>query len=287
MAEHPPARPPDVLRALVVDDEPTARRVLVGLLESRPDVRVVATCANGTEAVAVLAAEPVDVVFLDIRMPGLDGFDVLDSLGSESEPPLIVFVTAHDEHAVRAFEVGAVDYLLKPFDDDRFAATLDRVQARLRTNPRAVLRRQLQSLLASLDDPEGEAGSVGALSAPEGRTAAASGRRLAVRLGQRVEFVEVADIDWVQAENYYVRLHTAEREYLLRDTLTRLEGRLGQDAFLRVHRSALVRVDRVRSLRSQDGGPTEVVLADGTAVRVSRSRKAEVLRRLGLPVREL
>lgn len=267
------------IRVLIVDDEPAAQRVLDGLLEAEVDIEVVGICGDGVAARAALVEHGVDVVFLDVRMPGLDGFALIETLEAAREQiPLVVFVTAYDEHALRAFEVGAADYLVKPFDDDRFQATLRRVRKRLDEGSQSTLTRHLRSLVERLQDDRTASGRADQGRGPDPSAA----HRFAIRSGDRVEFVDLPTIDWIEAENYYVRLHAAGREHLLRDTLTRLETRLRDHGFLRVHRSALVRISRIRAVRSSSSGALDLELVDGTTVRASRSRRMEVLRELGL-----
>jgi two-component system, LytTR family, response regulator len=217
------------LRAMIVDDEPLARRGLCQLAEAHGGVVVVAECRNGREALARLEEAVPDVVFLDVQMPGTDGFDVLHGRGVAPMPP-VVFVTAYDAHAVRAFEANALDYLLKPVTSARFAVTIARVRERL------------------------------AVPAP---------LRLAVPTGTGSLLVDPADVDWIEADDYYSALHVGPRRHLLRESLASLAVRLRDRSFVRAHRSALVNLARVRELRSGHGRSV-LVLQDGTEVPVSR-----------------
>jgi two-component system LytT family response regulator len=242
------ASPP--IRAVVVDDEPLARAGLRALLEDDPDMVVVAECANGHEAVAALRAHAPDLVLLDVQMPGLDGFGVVREIGAD-RMPVVVFATAFDQYALQAFEARALDYLLKPFTDERFRDVLGRAKEQVRQ------RRP------------------GAPGMPSAAPA-----RLEVRLGNRVVFVRIDDVDWVEAADYYVRLHVGPASHLVRETMQELEARLDGRRFVRVHRSAIVNVERVRELRTVAAGRHEVVLRDGTRLPLSRSRREIVARAL-------
>ncbi|MEM7417409.1 MAG: LytTR family DNA-binding domain-containing protein [Gemmatimonadota bacterium] len=266
-------KPDRPIRVAVVDDEPVARRILVRLLANEPGVELVGDLGSGHEAIELLTGRRVDVVFLDVHMPGLGGFEVLAGV-PRPHLPLVVFVTAHDEHAIRAFEVGAVDYLLKPFDDERFRATFERVRRRLEESDVDSAKVAVYELARQLllDGPDGEPADV----------ADPRPGRIAVRSGKRIEFVEIDDVEWIEAENYYVRLHTADRSYLMRESLTRLGDRLDPRVFVRVHRSAIVRISIIRELRPGSGGRSEAVLANGARVPISRSRRAQLLRALGV-----
>jgi two-component system LytT family response regulator len=239
------------LRVLVVEDEPDARRLLVDLLGASTGVAIVAACGDGLAAVAALRDHAVDVVFLDVQLPELDAFEVIETVGA-ARMPAIVFVTAHDEYAVRAFEVHALDYLVKPFSDARFAATLARVRDRLadRADDR------VQALLE-----------------------ARARKHLLTRLGTRSIVIPIEDITWIEAQDYYVLVHTAGRSHLLRQSIRELDARLDPVAFARVNRSAIVNLDRVRELRRMRTGWT-LTLVDGTELPVSRRRRDPLARLL-------
>jgi two-component system, LytTR family, response regulator len=248
------------IRALIVDDEPFARAGVRLLLARARDVEVVGECSNGLEAVAAIAETAPDLVFLDVQMPELDGFGVVEAVGA-ARMPAVIFVTAFDEHAIRAFDVHALDYLLKPLDDERFALALERARARLRGDGGRDLRAALAALVgqARLDAPPLE--------------------RLAVKSGGRVYFVAVDDVDWVEAADNYVSLHAGRETHLVHGTLGALERRLDPRRFLRVHRSTIVNLARVRELRPLFHGEYEIVLADGTRLTSGRSYR-DALRRL-------
>jgi two-component system, LytTR family, response regulator len=224
------------MRVLVVDDEALARSNLTVLLRRDPDIGSIGESGSGLEAVEEIRRSKPDLVFLDVQMPECDGFDVLELLGGEL-PPAIVFVTAHDEYALRAFEAGALDYLLKPFDDARFYRALNRVKDRL------AHRLPLQSQPA---------------------------QRLVIKSPGQVLFVNVADIDWVEAAGYYACLHVGSDTHVMRRTLSDLERDLGQEQFIRIHRSIIVNVERIYGLELQDTGEYEVVLKSKARLRLSR-----------------
>ena len=269
------------IRVAIADDEPVARRTVRALLEPEADVTIVAECRTGAEVVALLSREKVDVLFLDIRMPGLHGFEALSAVPAD-QVPFVVFVTAHDEYALRAFDFDAVDYLLKPFDDDRFGAALRRIRERVAEKRLSGLGpdlRQLSERLALMTPGAGPALELP--SAPAGEDEPLL-TRLVIRSGKRIEFVAAADVDWIEADDYCVRVHAGSRVHLLRESLTRLESRLDPEHFVRVHRSAIVRIDRVAQLLPQEHGDGLIVLRDQTRIRVSRTRRRQVNRVLGL-----
>jgi two-component system LytT family response regulator len=253
------------IRALIVEDEPLMRERLRGLLADEPDVAVVGECANGPEAVAALSADRPDLVFLDVQMPGLNGFEVIEAVGVE-RMPATVFVTAYDRYAVKAFEVHALDYLLKPFNRQRFRQALGRVRARLRRGEAAEVNELLRALLADAE------------AAPRGP------RRLVVKSDSRIALVRPEDVDWVEAAGNYVRLHVGKDEHLLRGTMEAAEAQLPAGKFVRVHRSAIVNIDRIRALEPAFHGDYVVQLHDGTELPLSRTYRARLEELLGRPL---
>ncbi len=233
------------IRALVVDDEPLARSNVTVLLQGDSDVDVIGECGSGEEAVAEIRRRKPDLVFLDVQMPECDGFDVLERLGAELTSE-IVFVTAYDRYALQAFEAGALDYLLKPFDDDRFRQTLRRVKERI------------------LDR----------------RNSATPTARFAIKSGRTLAFVRVTDIDWIEADDYYARLYVGPRQHLLRRTIGELEKELDSTLFCRIHRSTIVNLKRVKSLVLSQNGEPEVLLDNGVRLRLSRPYRRELRSRL-------
>lgn len=264
-------------RAVVVDDEPTAREVVVTFLGEDERVEVVGEAGSGAEALSRIRALVPDLVFVDIQMPDMDGFSVLEALGDEV-PPGVVFVTAHDAYALRAFEVHALDYVLKPFGRPRFKAAVDRALLRLEaeggTSPgtvSALLGRRRGS-----DDPPGE------LAREEPETAAPRPKRLAVRVGTRIVLVPIREVDWAEADGDWVRVNAGGSVHLIGSTLQALEEMLGPDGFFRIHRSVLANLERVRELHRESDGSGYLVLEGGVRLRVSRGRWEPLVRALGV-----
>jgi two-component system LytT family response regulator len=252
------------LRALIVDDEALARETIRRLLEDDPEVEIVGECSSGAEAVRSLREATPDILFLDVQMPEVDGFEVL----RQAHPAAaVVFVTAHDTYAIRAFEAEALDYLLKPFDDERFHRTLARAKARVRE--RLVTR--LAGMMAAALEPE-----------PDEIRHTRYAERLGIRREGGIVFVRLEDVDWIEAADYCVRVHTGGRFHLLREPLRELEARLDPHRFVRVHRSAIVNLARVRELQPHFHGDGILVMQDGSRLRVSRARRAHLHHLLGL-----
>ncbi len=258
-----------MIRTLIVDDEPIARAGVRTLLAASPDIQVVGECGTGTEAVAAIRRHRPELVFLDVQMPDLDGFGVLAELARE-EMPAIVFVTAYDAYALRAFEVNAIDYLLKPFDRDRFSACLERVRRRLDSTSREQMAQRAYALLTQLASERG---------ASPGRYLA---RRILVRERDGVIFVREDDIYWIEVRGNYLRLHLKERSHLVRETMTAMEEQLPSSRFLRVSRSCIINTDRVRRLRKLPDRRYRIELTDGTELDASRRYGSHVARFFGL-----
>jgi two-component system LytT family response regulator len=251
------------LHVLVVDDERRALTNLQYLVMREPDVRRCEMCDGGAEAVERMTSangRP-DIVFLDVQMPEVDGFDVVRRVGSALMPP-VIFVTAHDAWAVRAFEVNAVDYLLKPVADERFALAMRRARSRMATTEVVSLSQRLTSLLSHVDERRPEAALHGADRA----------QRIAVRDGSRSLFLDPREIDWISAEDYCIHIFTKERAHLVRCTLAAFADKLDPARFARVHRSAVVNVDRIREIKTLHSGKIAVCLMNGHTVPVSRAR---------------
>jgi two-component system, LytTR family, response regulator len=249
--------PESVISTLIVDDEPLGRDLVRHMLAAHTDFRVVAECSDGEKALAVIKREPPQLVFLDIKMPRLDGMAVLERLEATARP-LIVFITAHDAYAIKAFAEHAFDYLLKPFDQERFDQTIARVRTHLRQIEEAKLGQSVRSLLG---------GGIASASSPK-----PSLDRIVVRESGRVTFVNVAEIEWLEAEGNYVALHVAGGEtHLVHETMTNLEAKLDSAVFVRIHRSTIVRADRIKELLPHFNGEYVVVLKDNARLKLSRS----------------
>ena len=240
------------IRVLVADDQPMARERLVSLLAAEPGVEVAGTASTGEEAVDQIRQSAPDLVFLDLQMPGMDGFKVIETIGVDRMPPT-VFVTAYDEYAVRAFDVQALDYLLKPFGRQRFQSALERARKHLDRERKGAMAERLAQLLRTGRPPQ-----------------SAEGTRLLIKSGGRVSFVDVDQIDWVEAEGNYVRLHVGDQIHMLRETMNRLIERIGEQRFFRIHRSRIVNITRVKELLIAGGGEYHVVLWNGTKIGLSR-----------------
>ena len=235
------------IRTLLVDDEPLAWSNLTVLLRADPEIEIVGECGSGVEGLEHIRSQKPDLVFLDVQMPECDGFDVLELLGADL-PPAVVFVTAYDQYALRAFEAGALDYLLKPFDNARFERALGRAKDRLR-QPQEGRRRN---------------------------------DRLVIKSVGQVLFLKLSEIDWIEAADYYACLHVGAQSHLLRRSMNELDGELEPTLFCRIHRSTIVNLDRVRGLKSGEDGEHEVLLENGTKLRLSRNYRKQLQSRLGL-----
>lgn len=246
--------PQAALRVLIVDDEPLARRGVVVRLESVSGIEIVGEASNGTEAIASIRSLKPDLVFLDIQMPDISGIDVLRSL-DEEELPAIIFLTAYDEYALAAFEVQALDYLLKPIDELRFQRAIERARRLVGLNRHKDLYKQMQNLVELHDENKKDRFL----------------QRLVIKSGRQVGFVSVDRIDWIEAAGDYVELHVAGKTHLLREALSNLELRLDPSRFVRVHRSAIVQVDRIAQVRARTNRDGFLTLRDGRSLRLSRN----------------
>jgi two-component system LytT family response regulator len=253
---------PDELTAIIVDDEELGRRAIAQQLERHPAVRVVAECSNSKQAMASIAEYDADVVFLDIQMPLGSGFDVVEMIGSAARPA-IVFVTAHDEYAVRAFDVHAVDYLLKPIDDARFDDALSRVRERLRRSDVGDLSRRMQAAWRALSG--------------RSPTGFGKGNRVAIRDSGKVRLLWSGEIDWLEAEGNYVRVHVGRQTILARSTLQQMMETVNDPRFVRVHRSSVANRDAVSHIESAGKGLYILVLRDGSRVESSYHFRSGVM----------
>lgn len=250
------------IRAFIVDDEPLSREWLKTLLSEEPGVTLVGEARDGREAVAKLKETKPDLLFLDVQMPELDGFGVLRALDAEALP-VVVFVTAYDVHALKAFDVHALDYLLKPFERDRFRVAMERAREQLVPRGGEAAAKRLVELLESLD------------------TKARGLDRVAVKTEGVIKLVKLADVDFIEASGRYVTLHVGKEQHLVRETMNDLETKLDPAAFARVHRSAIVNLDRVKELKTESHGEVTIVLQDGRTLRWSRSYRERLEALLG------
>jgi two-component system, LytTR family, response regulator len=272
MADRPP------LRVLIADDELLARQRIEDLLQQEPDVEIAGFATSGTDAVRKIRELRPDLVFLDVQMPGMTGLEVVREIGVERMPPTI-FATAFDSHAIDAFDLAAIDYLVKPFEDERFEQAFRRAR---RTIELEEVDRLKERLLAALQGSDASSASAGEDATPATATNGPYLERIAVETRGKVRVVPVAEIDFIVASGPYAELHAGERRHLIREAMTSLEERLDPERFLRIHRSIIVRIDLVEALLKGAGGDYEVQLKDGRKLRVSRSRREELERRLGV-----
>jgi two-component system LytT family response regulator len=250
------------IRVLVADDEPLARERLTGLLSQEPDIEVVGQARDGEEAITAIHDDTPDLVFLDVQMPQMNGFEVIEAVGTD-KMPLVIFVTAYDQHALKAFQVRALDYLLKPFDRERFKDALQRARKQLEREENGDLGRRLLALVKDLrrDQPKSD--------------------RLVVKSGGRLFFLRTDEIDWVEAAGNYVRLHVGPGSHLLRETMNAIEGRLDPEKFFRIHRSRIVNMERIQELQPWLNGEYAVLLRTGTRLTLSRGYREKLQDRLG------
>jgi two-component system, LytTR family, response regulator len=250
------------VRVLVADDEPLARERLRTLLSREEWLELIAECPNGIDAIDAIGRLQPDLVFLDVQMPGATGFEVIEAVGPE-RMPLVVFVTAFDHYALRAFDVHALDYLLKPFDRDRFQQALGRARQQLERRPNGDLERRLLELVQDL------------------KPAAQRLERFVIRSGGRVFFVRADEIDWIEAAGNYVKLHVGAEAHLFRETMNALELQLDADTFYRIHRSHIVNIERVKELQPWFNGEYVVFLRNGTRLTLSRGYREKLQTRIG------
>lgn len=249
------------IRTLIVDDEPLARERLASLLRQEADIELVGECRDGEQAVHAITDHTPDLVFLDIQMPDMSGFEVIEAVGTD-RMPLVIFVTAYDQHALRAFQVRALDYLLKPFDRDRFVEALQRARGQLQREETGDIGRRLLALVKDLRRDQ--------------RT-----ERIVVKSGGRLFFLRTDEIDWVESAGNYVRLHVGGSAHLLRETMTAMESRLDPQKFFRIHRCRIVNMDRIQELQPWLNGEYAVVLTTGARLTLSRGYREKLQDRLG------
>lgn len=250
-----------MIRALIVDDEPLAREKIRLMLENQHDIEVIGECSDGSEAVSAIQECNPDLVFLDIQMPGQDGFEVLSSLQPE-QLPVVVFVTAYDEYALKAFEVHALDYLLKPFDRERFLRMLQRARLQLEKAKSSELNRRVLHLLESHSENQQYVD------------------RLAIKSAGRIVFVKTCEIDWIEAAGNYVKLHVGAETHLHRETMSGMDSKLNPESFLRIHRSTIVNIDRIKEIQPYFNGEHIVILDSGEKLTMSRRNRAKLQERI-------
>ncbi|OJV40251.1 MAG: DNA-binding response regulator [Acidobacteriales bacterium 59-55] len=250
------------LRTVVVDDEPLARQFLTLLLADYDDVQIVAECESGREAISYLKSEPADLLFLDVQMPKIDGFGVIEQVGLQHLPPT-VFVTAYHEHAVRAFDVHAVDYLTKPVDPERLAAALEHVRKKIASETALLTQEQFSAVLNGLRAPSTESNSYAS--------------RFLVKDGEKEILLPVEKIEWIEAASYYCCLHTNGHRYMLRETITELTNKLDPQRFVRIHRSSIVNLDHIREIYREGHGDGSIVLINGQKLRMSKVGRQKVI----------
>jgi two-component system LytT family response regulator len=254
------------ITALIVDDEPLARKFVRRMLEKHSSVEIVGECGNGQEAVGAITEKKPDLVFLDVQMPEMDGFTALETVGAAALPQ-IVFVTAYEQYAIHAFEAAALDYLLKPFDQPRFDKAMTRVYEKFADREQArTEQKQIAALLENV------------------REKPMYLERLIVKTGGRIIFLKTSEVDWIQADDKYAHLHAGNKSHLVRQTLGTLEAQLDPHKFIRIHRSAIVNIERIKELQPMFTGEHTVVLENGTKLTLSRSYKNKLFEILGNPL---
>ncbi|MBI3111207.1 MAG: response regulator [Ignavibacteriales bacterium] len=245
------------IKTLVVDDEPLAREGISTLLQGAGDFQVIGHCANGEEAIEAIETKKPDVVFLDVQMPEIDGFQVLESLDPK-RMPTVIFVTAYDQYALRAFDIHAVDYLLKPVDMERFEQALERTRKRLESKQTNGTDKHLKSLLEELKSRDRKL------------------ERLVVKTGGKIFFLRTEEIDWIEAAGDYVKIHINTTEHIIRERITELESKLDPSRFLRIHRSTIVNIDRIKEMQPMFYGDYVVILRNGTQLNLSRTYREKI-----------
>jgi len=263
------------IRALVVDDESLAREALLVMLNGDPEIEVIAECRNGKEAVTVIRGQSPDVVFLDIQMPEMDGFQVVEEVGVR-EMPVTIFVTAYDKHALRAFEAHALDYLLKPFDHDRFNTALRRAKSFVRQQKLGELSESLFAVLQDLKSKTGESPSGTGNRRPERAAHQEPLDRVGIKSGGRIYFLKTEEIDWVEGAGDYLTLHSGSRTHLIRETMGNFHAKLDPQKFLRIHRSTIVNIERIKDIRPLYKGEYVITLTSGISLKTSRGYRREL-----------
>lgn len=243
------------IKTIIVDDEELARKRLIRLLNKDQEIEITDVCESGKQAAECMREKRPDLIFLDIQMPETDGFEVLTQTGAGGYCPAIIFVTAHDQYALKAFEVCAVDYLLKPFSEQRFFKALQRAKDELKNKSTGRLKAKMNELMEELGPPRGHPS------------------RIMVKTSERVRFIKVEDVDWIEASGNYVCIHSKGKKYLIRETMNRMEEKLNPDLFFRVHRSTIINLNKVKELEQWYYGDYLVIMEDGKKLTMSRNYK--------------
>jgi two-component system LytT family response regulator len=263
------------IRALVVDDESLAREALLVMLGGDPEIEVIAECRNGTEAVTAIREQSPDIVFLDIQMPEMDGFQVVEEVGA-MRMPVTIFVTAYDKHALRAFEAHALDYLLKPFDHDRFNTALQRAKIFIRQQKLGEISESLFAMLQDMKLKTGESPSETDNRNPEKAVHKEPIDRVVIKSGGRIYFLKIEEIDWVEGAGDYLSLHSGNQIHLIRETMGSFHAKLNPQKFLRIHRSTLVNIERIKDIRPLFKGEYLITLTSGIRLKASRGYRHEL-----------
>lgn len=261
-----PQKAENKIKALIADDERLGRDLIKHMLKTNPDVVIIEECNNGTDALSKIQTLSPDLVFLDIKMPGINGVEIVNRL-EESQRPIVVFTTAHDDYAISAFDQNAVDYLLKPFDQERFDRTLDRVRQQLKHKGDSELANKIQHLLASSPSPETKTEPID---------------RITIKESNRVFFLSPNEIDYFEASGNYVAIHVGDKTHLVYDSLSNMESKLDAKRFVRAHRSTIINIQAIKELRTHFNGEYVVILKNGTRLKISRSYREKVKPILGL-----
>jgi two-component system, LytTR family, response regulator len=263
------------IRALIVDDESLAREALLVMLNDDPGIEVIAECRNGKEAVTAIREQSPDVVFLDIQMPEMDGFQVVEAVGA-TRMPVTIFVTAYDKHALRAFEAHALDYLLKPFDHERFNSALQRAKTFLRQQKLGEISESLFAMLQDLKLKTGESPSETDNRNPQRAAHKEPIDRVVIKSGGRIYFLKIEEIDWVEGAGDYLSLHSGDQTHLIRETMGNFHAKLDAQKFLRIHRSTLVNIERIKDIQPLFKGDYIITLTSGIRLKASRGYRREL-----------
>jgi two-component system LytT family response regulator len=259
------------IKTLVVDDEILSREGIALLLADDPEIEVIGVCADADTASEIILKEQPDILFLDIQMPGMNGFELLESLQVQ-KPPLVIFITAFDHFASLAFDVEAIDYIIKPFNNDRFYKAVAKVKKQLGQLSALEINDRLNNIISKLENTQ----------APGTTPSPKYFERMMVKTGDRMFLVKVKDVDWFEAQDYYIAIHTGKETHLIRKTMTQLEGELDPSQFIRIHRSTIVNINKVKTISAHFNNESVVLLEDDTKLKMSQAYKAKLHQALGI-----